>query len=114
MRCVIGMAPRLNGGGREPTSIAAQDFDHSDTWQRTIVRAAMLGMPGGAEIVAATDADQAGGQLANGLREIFNDCGRADLTFRRDEPIGGKDWNELLQRQARRYALDRLNTARPG
>jgi len=81
--------------------------------QLTIVRAAMLDMPGGSEIVAATDADEAGRQLTEGMREIFNDCARADLTFRRDEPVGGKDWNELLQRQARRYAPGRLNTARP-
>lgn len=65
--------------------------------QRTIMRAAMLAMPGGSVIVAATDADEAGGLLAAGIKEIFDDCGRADLTYRRDEPVGFKDWNDQLQ-----------------
>jgi hypothetical protein len=64
--------------------------------QRAVIRAAMLDMPGGSEIVAATDNDDAGRQLAELMKEIFDDCGRADLTFRREEPVGGKDWNDVL------------------
>jgi hypothetical protein len=67
--------------------------------QHGIIRAAMLAMPGGSEIVAATDADDAGRQLAELLKEIFDSCGRADLTFRRDVPAGGKDWNKILTRR---------------
>jgi hypothetical protein len=82
--------------------------------QRAIVLAAMVGMPVGSEIVAATDADQAGGDLASELRKIFNDCGRPDLTFRREAPRGGhKDWNEFLQRQARGRARGNKSVARP-
>jgi hypothetical protein len=73
--------------------------------QRAIIRAAILGMPGGAEIVAATDADAAGRELAEGMKETFNACGRADLTFRRHEPAGGKDWNEALLARRRKQSL---------
>ena len=70
--------------------------------QRSIMKSAMLAMPGGSVIVAATDADEAGRQLAAGMKEIFDECGRADLTFRRDEPVAGKDWNQVLTKQVKR------------
>jgi len=69
--------------------------------QHGIIRAAMLAMQGGAEIVAATDADDAGAQLALLLKEIFDGCGRADLSFRRDVPAGGKDWNKILTNRSK-------------
>jgi Protein of unknown function (DUF3991)/Toprim-like len=82
--------------------------------QRAIVRAAMVDMPRGSEIVAATDADQSGADLANELRQIFDDCARADLSFRREVPEGGaKDWNVILQRRARGYAPSQLSGPRP-
>ena len=65
--------------------------------QYAIIRGAVLAMPGGAEIVAGTDSDEAGGQLADRLKEIFDECGRANLTFRREAPDGAKDWNDLLR-----------------
>lgn len=67
--------------------------------QHSIIRAAMLAMPGGSVIVAATDNDDAGTQYGALLKEIFDGCGRADLGFRRDEPAGAKDWNEILLRK---------------
>lgn len=65
--------------------------------QRTIMCAAILEMPGGSEIVAATNADEAGRELAAGMKGIFDQGGRADLAFRRDEPHGANDWNDLLR-----------------
>lgn len=73
--------------------------------QRTIMRQAMLAMPGVSVIAAATDSDKAGGHLAAGIKEIFDDCGCADLTFRRGEPVAAKDWNEFLTKQGGRPLL---------
>jgi hypothetical protein len=81
--------------------------------QMTIVRAAITAMPDGSEIVAATDADEAGVKLADGIRKIFQDGGRADLTFRREVPQHAKDWNQLLQRRARQSASGNGAAARP-
>jgi hypothetical protein len=63
--------------------------------QHEIIRAGISAMPGGSEIIAATDADEAGRRLAELLKDIFDGSGRADLTFRREEP-GAKDWNDVL------------------
>jgi hypothetical protein len=70
--------------------------------QHALMRAVIAAMPGGSEIVAATDADEPGEKLADGIRESFQDCGRTDLTFRREVPQHAKDWNEILQRHVRR------------
>jgi hypothetical protein len=65
--------------------------------QYPALRTAIFDMPGGSEIVAATDADVAGEALANELKQVFDACGRVDLTFRREEPAIGKDWNDMLR-----------------
>lgn len=70
-------------------------------WQHSVMRATMAAMPPGSEIVAATDADEAGRRLATEMKAIFDQCARVDLTFHRDEPVGGKDWNEILIRQSK-------------
>jgi hypothetical protein len=52
-------------------------------------------MPRSAEIVAATDADLGGEQLAASIRRAFS-CVAAQ-TFRREQPVGFKDWNDQLR-----------------
>jgi hypothetical protein len=80
--------------------------------QHAILGAVISRMPHGSEIVAAMDADDAGRQLAEWMGEIFRACGRADLTFRRDEPATGKDWNDIL-RARRRGPAPRTNSDAP-
>jgi Protein of unknown function (DUF3991)/Toprim-like len=69
--------------------------------QHAILGAAISRMPHGSEIVAAMDADDAGERLADWMEEILRGCGRADLTFRRDRPATGKDWNDMLRSRRR-------------
>ena len=70
--------------------------------QPDLIRAQIDLLPQGGEIVAAMDADDAGRQLAEAIEKAFSDAGRADLTFRRQRPVGFKDWNDQLRgRQAR-------------
>jgi hypothetical protein len=72
--------------------------------QHAAVRAAILAMPANSEIVAATDADESGRALAELIRTIVRECGRDDLTFRRDEPEE-KDWNDVLRKRRRTTPL---------
>jgi predicted nuclease with TOPRIM domain len=65
--------------------------------QLEIVRRVIVGMPEGAEIVAAMDADRPGRELADLLEAVFVRCERKDLVFRREEPVGVNDWNDLLR-----------------
>jgi len=69
--------------------------------QKELVRAAIVVMPASATVLAAMDADQAGRDMANIIREAVQSTGRSDLRFEVREPQGYKDWNELLQRQPR-------------
>jgi len=69
--------------------------------QHAVLRVAILAMPGNSEIVAATDADDSGRGLAELIRTIVEECGRPDLTFRRDTPEGAKDFNDLLKSRRR-------------
>jgi hypothetical protein len=54
----------------------------------------------GVTVVAAVDADEAGRKLAARLEDLAR--AHAHLEFERHEPVGAKDWNELLQREASR------------
>jgi hypothetical protein len=54
-------------------------------------------MPDGSEIVAAMDADAEGRRLADLVRAAFDRVGR-QLVFRLQEPVGFKDWNDMLRR----------------
>ena len=65
--------------------------------QLEVVRRVFIAVPEDSEIVAAMDADDAGRELADLLESVFVRCGRADLTFRREEPVGANDWNDLLR-----------------
>jgi hypothetical protein len=54
-------------------------------------------MQAGSEIVAAMDADSAGRELAEVVRNATALTGRTDLRFRIHEPDGFKDWNDVLR-----------------
>lgn len=54
---------------------------------------------GPATVVGAVDADAAGHAMAFGLKALTRHHGH--LVFRRDQPVGAKDWNEVLQRVER-------------
>jgi hypothetical protein len=65
--------------------------------QCELMRGAAEGMPRGANIVAATDADAPGGKLADKIREVVGLTGRDDLTFVLHRPDRFKDWNDQLR-----------------
>jgi hypothetical protein len=79
-------AARYGSIGGRPTAL-----------QFEVVRRVVIGMPEGAEIIAAMDADDPGHELAYVLENVFVRCGRTDLAFRREEPVGANDWNDLLR-----------------
>ena len=66
------------------------------------MRAAAAGMPGGATIIAATDADESGAKLADNIREAIGLTGRDDLIFVLHQPEGFKDWNDQLRDRPKR------------
>ena len=70
--------------------------------QMALVQATVAKLPAGAEIVAAFDADEAGRQLVEVIREavasVARRAGRSDLAFKAHLPAkGGEDWNQVLQ-----------------
>lgn len=64
--------------------------------QLDLIRAAVLRMPRGAEIVSAMDSDAAGAKLADLVRRAVKLSGRDDLRFIIEEPCE-KDWNDQLR-----------------
>jgi len=69
--------------------------------QHAVIRAAIMAMPANSVIVAATDADDSGRKLAELIQTIVQESGRDDLTFRRDQPEGAKDFNDVLRNKRR-------------
>jgi hypothetical protein len=65
--------------------------------QPELIRAAIVRMPAGSEIVAAMDADAEGVKLADIVREAVKLAGRHDLRSTMEEPFGFKDWNDQLR-----------------
>src|SRR6266700_2086197 len=70
--------------------------------QRELVQATIAKLPAGAEIVAAFDADDAGRQMVEVIREaaasVARRTGRSDLIFKAHLPTQeGEDWNMVLQ-----------------
>jgi hypothetical protein len=70
--------------------------------QMALVEATVAKLPAGAEIVAAFDADDAGRQLVEVIREavasVAGRTGRSDLIFKAHLPTQeGEDWNMVLQ-----------------
>jgi hypothetical protein len=69
--------------------------------QPALIRAAVLDLPQGSEVIAATDNDDAGRKLAAMIGYAAGSAGRPDLTFRAHHPASeGSDWNDTL-RQSR-------------
>jgi hypothetical protein len=54
-------------------------------------------------VVAAHDSDAAGHTIASRVEALTRRLPR--LYFRRDAPMGAKDWNEILQHVERDYIL---------
>jgi hypothetical protein len=75
--------------------------------QCELMRAASACMPGGAKIIAATDADATGGDLADNIREAVELTGRHDLIFILHQPEGFKDWNDQLTNRPKRSPSSR-------
>jgi hypothetical protein len=66
--------------------------------QPALIQAAIVRMPSGSEIVAATDADQAGRDLAAVIHHAFELSGRSDVRFQMHDPSSGfKDFNDQLR-----------------
>lgn len=61
-----------------------------------LIRAAIAGMPAGAEIVSAMDSDTEGAKLADLVRNAVKLSSRGDLRFTIEEPCE-KDWNDQLR-----------------
>jgi len=85
--------------------------------QTALVQATIASLPAGAEIVAAFDADDAGRQLVEVIREavagVANRPGRNDLIFKAQLPAKeGEDWNQVLQNAVLIFKLD-LPTGQP-
>ena len=69
--------------------------------QPELIKAAIMRMAPGSEIVSAMDADADGAKLAGMVREVFEQAGRDDLKFTLQEPFGAKDWNDQLRAEKR-------------
>jgi hypothetical protein len=66
--------------------------------QPGLIRVAVATMPPGAAIIAAMDADQQGGKLAQIVGNAVDLSGRGDLRFAVEQPTGVKDWNDQLRK----------------
>ena len=85
--------------------------------QTALVQATIARMPAGAEIVAAFDADDAGRQLVEVIREalasVAGKRGRCDLIVKSQLPVQeGEDWNQVLQNAVLIFKPD-LPTGQP-
>jgi hypothetical protein len=66
--------------------------------QPGLVKATILRMPEGSEIVGAMDNDEEGEKLAALIETAVIESGREDLKYRRHSPsLPAKDWNDLLR-----------------
>jgi hypothetical protein len=61
----------------------------------------LAGLPPCSTAVAAVDADEAGHKLAGRIETLARRI--THVGFRRDAPVGGKDWNDVLQRVERDF-----------
>jgi hypothetical protein len=85
--------------------------------QTALIQATIARLPAGAEIVAAFDADDAGRQLVEVIREalasVAGKRGRSDLIVKSQLPVQeGEDWNQVLQNAVLIFKLD-LPTGQP-
>jgi hypothetical protein len=70
----------------------------------------LSGLPAASTVVVAVDADEAGHKLARQIEALARGVPR--LGFCRQAPVGGKDWNDVLQR-LERDRLRGLSMGRP-
>lgn len=79
--------------------------------QPGLIRVAVLNLPRGSEVIAATDNDEAGQEIAATIGYAAGSAGRADVTFRVHHPsIAGSDWNDLIRQNS---PAPSFPTARP-
>jgi hypothetical protein len=71
------------------------------TAQIALLEKVFARLPPCSTVVAAVDADEAGHKLAGRLETLAR-CA-PHIGFRRDAPVGGKDWNDVLQRVERDF-----------
>lgn len=76
--------------------------------QPELIRATMLKLANGSEVIAAFDADDDGNRYAEIVRQMVIEIGRDDLRFSTHHPAGVKDWNDALKSQPHSFP-----TARP-
>jgi hypothetical protein len=65
--------------------------------QPELIRAAAARMPADSEVVSAMDNDADGAALGDVVRKAVALTGRLDLKFTVQQPIGAKDWNDVLR-----------------
>lgn len=66
--------------------------------QPALIKAAVLRMPAGSEIISAMDCDDAGRGLSEVIGHAVQQSGRPDLSFRVHSPVKeGDDWNDVLK-----------------
>jgi len=82
--------------------------------QPELIRAAAARMPTKSKIVAAMDADADGQKLAEVVRDAVQLCGRDDLAYVFQEPVGFKDWNDQLRAKPQPFLPYRAVVAIPG
>ena len=74
---------------------------HPSASQMELLDRVLTRLPPACTVVAAVDADVAGHALASRIEALVR--GHGQLAFRREAPVGGKDWNEVLQRVERDF-----------
>jgi len=65
--------------------------------QKELIRSAAAVMPKSSKVIAAMDADAAGGEMSEMIRMAVQLTGRSDLQFEAQVPQGHKDWNDVLR-----------------
>ena len=88
--------PEQRSGTRYLSTAGQPSASQMELLDRVLAR-----LPPACTVVAAVDADVAGHALASRIEALVR--GHGQLAFRRDAPVGGKDWNEVLQRVERDF-----------
>lgn len=82
----------------EPLASYASIGGEPNPKQPALIRAVILKLPPGAEVVSAMDCDDAGRELSNVIRQAVRQSGRSDVSFRVHSPEKeGADWNDILK-----------------
>lgn len=73
--------------------------------QPELIRALIVRLPSGSEVVSATDNDADGVKLAGVVEHAVKASGRDDLRFLAHQPVAVKDWNDALREKQPRLSL---------